>query len=76
MAEIAESEKTSITEKEGYNFDEETLVEIKIFVHEKMEELEHPESPDYQAVGRLEKHVDRRLKELIWKDYKLEKGIG
>lgn len=71
MAEIAKPIK-----KTPVQLDEETLIEIKKYVHEKRMLIKHhPESADYQALKGLEDHVDRRLSEIAWTRYKKQHEI-
>lgn len=73
-AEIAESEPKP--QRTLDKFSEETLIEMKKYVHAKRMQLQaHPECPDYQAIYAFEQHVDRRLTEIAWNRYRKEKGI-
>jgi len=57
-------------------FDEQTLIEMKRWAHQKRVTLQgNPQSPDYQAVYQFEQHLERRLREIAWQRYKKEKGI-
>lgn len=59
-----------------YEFIEEELIEIKKAVQGWKKKLDkHPEGQDFITLKQYEDHLIRRLNELIWKKYKVEKGL-